>query len=240
MKFIITIVATFILHSAQSDYFGDGVSDMWERSGMIEGDMVLPRGQRNGLIAASYRWPNRQIPYVISNEYTANETQFIKNTLATEFARTCITVRPRTSADNDYVYVTRASEGCFSSVGRKGGKQILNLSRNGCIWYNTIVHEFVHAAGFYHQQSATERDNHVKINLQNVQEGKEHNFDKYNSSVITSYGFAYDYKSIMHYSKTAFSKNGLDTITPFHNESIGIYKVLSDIDIKKISKMYNC
>ncbi|KAF5291135.1 hypothetical protein FQA39_LY14377 [Lamprigera yunnana] len=237
---MLDLTLAVILHLVQSDYFGDGVSDMWERSGMVEGDMVLSRDQRNGLKAELYRWPNRQIPYVISNEYTYNEQQYIRNTLRTEFAKTCITVRPRSPADIDYVYVTNASAGCFSAVGRIGGKQILNLSKNGCIYYNTIVHEFLHAAGFYHQQSATDRDNYVTINWQNVIAGREDNFKKFNSSVITSYGLAYDYKSIMHYSRTAFSKNGLDTITPLKNVAIGVYQFLSNTDIEKISKMYNC
>ena len=42
--------------------------------------------------------------------------------------------------------------------------------------------------------------------------GKEHNFMKYNNSLIDSLGTPYDYRSVMHYSEKAFSKNGLPTI----------------------------
>ena len=42
--------------------------------------------------------------------------------------------------------------------------------------------------------------------------GEEHNFLKYNNSLIDSLGTRYDYLSVMHYSQDAFSRNGLPTI----------------------------
>jgi hypothetical protein len=35
----------------------------------------------------------------------------------------------------------------------------------------TIIHELLHALGFYHQQSATERDDYVRINWNNIEPG---------------------------------------------------------------------
>ncbi|KAF5272097.1 hypothetical protein FQA39_LY01180 [Lamprigera yunnana] len=241
MKFTITIVAVFVLHLAESLPFGDDVGNMWERSGEFEGDMVLLPEQKNGLVEDKYRWPNKEVPYEISNEYTADEAQFIRDTLTQEYARTCITVRPRTEADKNYVYINSQRSGCTSAVGYLGiGPQSLNIARKGCISYGTIVHEFLHSIGFWHQQSATERDDYVKINWENIQEGHEHNFDKYGTNYITSYGLPYDYKSIMHYGRKAYSKNNKDTITPYEDIEIGSFKVLSDIDIEKISKMFKC
>lgn len=88
----------------------------------------------------------------------------------------------------------------------------MNLQPNGCIYHRTIVHEFLHAAGFFHQQSATDRDNYITVVKANIIDGMEPNFDKYSSSLITSYGQAYDYYSILHYDPYAFTKNGLPTI----------------------------
>ena len=55
-------------------------------------------------------------------------------------------------------------------VGKVGGKQRLSLG-NGCVYSGTIIHEFLHAVGFYHEQSRPDRDQYVRINLQNVRGG---------------------------------------------------------------------
>jgi hypothetical protein len=44
--------------------------------------------------------------------------------------------------------------------------------------------------------------------------GNRHNFNKYTRSQIDSLNIPYDYGSIMHYGKRAFSNNGRDTIVP--------------------------
>lgn len=96
----------------------------------------------------------------------------------------------------------------------QGGAQVINLELNGCVWHGTAVHEMLHALGFYHQQSATDRDNYVKVIFENIKDGKAHNFIKYGADLITDFGVEYDYGSIMHYSNKAFSKNGKPTMQP--------------------------
>lgn len=74
----------------------------------------------------------------------------------------------------------------------RGGRQQLNLTPNqievGCFRLGTIIHEFLHALGFYHMQSASERDDYVEIVWENIQSGTEGNFAKYNDSIITNFG----------------------------------------------------
>lgn len=117
--------------------------------------------------------------------------------------------------------------------------QQLNLSP-GCLKKGTIIHETLHALGFFHQQSASNRDDYIKINFNNVKAGTENNFDKYPSNVVTDYGFGYDVASVMHYPAYAFSKNGKPTIERrYHgNEVMGQREGLSQIDVAKINKMY--
>jgi hypothetical protein len=79
----------------------------------------------------------------------------------------------------------------------RGGRQQLNLTPNtpevGCFRLYTIVHEFIHALGFYHMQSASERDDFVRILWENIQAGTENNFNKFEASHIDNFGVEYDY-----------------------------------------------
>ncbi|KAK5644643.1 hypothetical protein RI129_005943 [Pyrocoelia pectoralis] len=187
--------------------------NLWQRSGKFEGDMVLAPWQKNGVIDTALRWPNRNIPYEISDVFDEQQKAQIAEVLEREYAKTCVTVKPRVN-EPDYVYVSGDSTGCWAQVGRLGGRQELNLQTNGCVWNHTIVHEFLHAAGFYHQQSSVDRDDYVTIFWENILEGMAYNFDKYNADFITSFNESYDYASIMHYGMYAFTSNNKPTILP--------------------------
>jgi Astacin (Peptidase family M12A) len=73
----------------------------------------------------------------------------------------------------------------------RGGRQQLNLQPSdievGCFRLGTVIHEYLHAVGFYHMQSATERDEYVRIVWENIRAGTENNFDKYSADVITNF-----------------------------------------------------
>ncbi|UJR10624.1 hypothetical protein I4U23_014821 [Adineta vaga] len=95
------------------------------------------------------------------------------------------------------------------------------------------------ALGFWHEQSRTDRDDYVTIDFNNVQPGREHNFNKYSASATDTLDLPYDYNSVMHYSKTAFSINGLPTIiTKDSNVWIGQRNALSANDIEEIRRYY--
>uniref|UniRef100_A0A8C6V528 Metalloendopeptidase n=1 Tax=Neogobius melanostomus TaxID=47308 RepID=A0A8C6V528_9GOBI len=121
--------------------------------------------------------------------------------------------------------------------------QILSLGR-GCDHKAVIEHELLHALGFYHEQSRTDRDDYVDIWLDQVTPGLEHNFNKYNDDFITDQNTPYDYESVMHYRPFSFNKNeSIPTITtkiPEFYYIIGQYLDFSKMDTLRLNRMYNC
>lgn len=208
---------------------------------IYEGDIVLgPLGRFEAeeavaIDGASYRWPNSTIPYVLpAGHPKKTEIEWAINHVQ---STTNLCLVPRTN-QADYIQFTSGS-GCWSYVGKQGGRQDVNI---GACSQGSIAHEILHAAGIWHEQSREDRDTYITIKLANVTAGKEHNFNKHVADA-TDIG-TYDYGSIMHYGKTAFSKNGNNTIDikippGTAATTIGQRTGLSSKDKAGINKIYN-
>lgn len=156
--------------------------------------------------------------------------------------KTCLKFRPRHPHDRDYILITGDSGGgCWTTVGRRGGKQIVNLNvRDNCVTFGRVLHELMHVLGFYHQHSASNRDQYVEVVWKNILKAKNYNFLRYNSSEVTDFGVPYDFDSILHYPADAASKNGKPTLVALKsNVLIGQRMRLSKGDIIKINRMYH-
>lgn len=57
-------------------------------------------------------------------------------------------------------------------MGRQGGGQIVSLSRQGCLYHSTVQHELLHALGFNHEQTRSDRDNHIRVVWENIIDGQ--------------------------------------------------------------------
>ncbi|ETN67544.1 metalloproteinase [Anopheles darlingi] len=209
----------------------------------LEGDMLIDRpAGRNGLASTATRWPNGVVPFVIGGNFDAKGMQLIEEAINEYHAKTCIRFVPR-MAETDYVSFESSSSGCWSSVGRIGGKQAVNLQIPGCTTLvGTIIHEMMHALGFLHEQNREDRDSWVTIRTQNIKPGTANNFDKAKHGTTNSFGVEYDYGSIMHYSANAFSSNGQPTIVAKKSFSgtMGQREAFSENDLAKIKAMYGC
>ncbi|XP_055373692.1 hatching enzyme 1.2-like [Condylostylus longicornis] len=209
----------------------------------LEGDILMPPpSSRNGMISRAFRWPKGIIPYEIRGSFTAAELALIKHGLNEYHKKTCIRFKPRTN-EKDYISIVNSPSGCWSSIGRIGGRQDVNVQTPGCFvrGSGTFVHELMHAVGFLHEQTRHERDNYITIQYNNINKSFLHNFDKTSPSQANAFGTPYDYGSIMHYSAYAFSSNGQPTIIPKQKVSVmGQRNGFSEYDVMKINLMYKC
>ncbi|XP_053178986.1 low choriolytic enzyme-like [Scomber japonicus] len=208
------------------------------------GDIAVPTdlGNADPCTARGCLWPkatdgNVYVPYRISNQYSARERNTIVQGLRSFAQSTCIRFTPL-NRQQDFVDI-QSRQGCFSFVGRRGRAQVVSLSRQGCIFQQIVQHELLHALGFNHEQTRSDRDQHVRILLQNVIRGQEHNFRRIQTRNL---GTPYDYNSVMHYGRFAFSRNRQPTIVPIPNTNVPIGRAtqMSPTDILRVNRLYRC
>ncbi|XP_069559138.1 meprin A, alpha (PABA peptide hydrolase), tandem duplicate 1 [Brachyistius frenatus] len=206
---------------------------------LFEGDILIPEG-RNAMIDKRYRW-KFPIPYILGDDLDLNAKGCIHQAFEMYRLKSCIDFKPYEGEKTFIKFEKRG--GCFSSVGDQQTGQILSLG-SGCDHKAVIEHELLHALGFYHEQSRTDRDDYVNIWLDQVTPGLQHNFNKYNDDYITDQNTAYDYESVMHYRPFSFNKNeSIPTITtkiPEFYNIIGQYLDFSKMDTLRLNRMYNC
>ncbi|XP_065372111.1 zinc metalloproteinase nas-4-like [Calliphora vicina] len=215
-----------------------------ELGSYLEGDILMPQSSfilKNGLTSKTSRWPDGEVPFEIAGAFTKEELDIIAFAIDEYHAKTCIRFIPRTM-ESDYISIVRGNSGCWSSIGRVGGKQEVNLQTPGCLTKpGTAIHELMHALGFLHEQNRKERDSYVAIQLQNVQRMAVANFQRMPNTI--AFGVGYDYGSVMHYSPNAFSSNGQPTIVakkPEGRYAMGQRDGFSPMDVEKVNRMYRC
>lgn len=201
----------------------------------------LPRTMSYTISGGDYKWPGGAIPIVIDPSIyyaglSGNVLQGIK-----EFNSKTELCLLNHAGEKDFIKIVYQDidAGGRSYVGRQGGEQILILSKNSSV--RTVIHELMHAAGFYHEHSREDRDKYININFDNIKEDKKDNFQTEGGKSIGNY----DYCSIMHYSSNAFAKEGAGpTITcktddKACTECLGNATTFSSQDISNINLFYD-
>ncbi|KAL7406432.1 hypothetical protein ABVT39_019535 [Epinephelus coioides] len=211
---------------------------------LVLGDIAVPDGFQNAdpCTARGCLWPkatdgNVYVPYRISNQFSQRERDTIIQGLRSFAESTCIRFTPL-SRQEDFLEIQSRS-GCYSYVGRRGRGQIVSLMRQGCIFLGIIQHELLHALGFNHEQTRSDRDEHVRIIRENIIPGLEYNFEKFETRNL---GTPYDYNSVMHYPRYAFSRNRRPTIVPIPDENVSIGRAtqMNPTDILRVNRLYRC
>uniref|UniRef100_A0A3P8WWU0 Metalloendopeptidase n=1 Tax=Cynoglossus semilaevis TaxID=244447 RepID=A0A3P8WWU0_CYNSE len=211
---------------------------------LVEGDVVVSK-KRNALKCWSRycTWKKSlnglvEVPYSISDYYYDEEKVLIQKAMETFHQKTCVRFVPY-RGQSDHLSI-QSEMGCWSSIGRDGGAQVVSLSVYGCLDHGTIQHELLHALGFHHEHTRSDRDQYVRINWENLPAVC---FILSNSNYSNKIEFPTFILLFCFFFRTAFSSAlGAETITPIPDSSVptGQREDMSDLDVLRVNRLYGC
>ncbi|XP_068082184.1 zinc metalloproteinase nas-4-like [Anabrus simplex] len=217
-----------------------------------QGDIMLPfsmtrsENSKNAVSISSMLWPGGVIPYVFHSDVSDPRRMQIRKAMSVIEEGTCIRFIPWSNEAQHIEITSRSGAGCYSMVGRQvgvGGSQPVNLEYPGCFTkIGTIEHELLHVVGLLHEQARPDRNKFVEIKWQNIEKDHWPDFYKAPEDKVSTFGVPYGYKSIMHYPKNAFTKNGKPTIVSKMNPNLelGQRDAPTKNDLLKVRRMYRC
>nr|AJD25313.1 hatching enzyme-like protein [Plectreurys tristis] len=195
----LALAATFPAEEEEPN-FENG--DPMLREDLFEGDIMMDDNLLSvleGRIGADSNprilWPKGIVYYSFAPQVGDKTRTLLRQAAAHIQNKTCLQFQ-ETSAPQAHIEVF-PGKGCNSFIGRTGRTQRLNLQPNGCVYFGTIAHEMLHALGFLHEHTRSDRDSYVRINWSNIKKGHEHNFIKRKPNQNHLYGairlyFPYD------------------------------------------------
>nr|QNH72423.1 toxin candidate TRINITY_DN36730_c0_g1_i5 [Pachycerianthus maua] len=215
------------------------------KEGDVDGDVSEGLLRRSVIVDTRKLWPFKIVPYEILPN-AGPMLPFI-NQAFQEFAKhTCIVFRPRNEQDQHWIrIVSDPTQGCSSLVGRNFvavGPQPVNLAVPMCQKAGIVMHELMHAIGFWHEQSRFDRGKYVRVNWENIPPNARENFNRRHFSQIDYLETPYDVHSVMHYRNNELSMNGKPTMQFIKNNllQLGQREGFSQTDVARIKALYKC
>lgn len=226
---------------------------------LVEGDIICPDDygkEKNvptvylGPKDKNRLWLKRLVPFLIDASYSEAQSKIILEAVKEiESSVSCLKFKllsTKPNDDEDYIWI-QPLEGCYSAIGRQTGKQDLSLTA-ACFTSGkgTIIHEFMHALGIWHEHTRPDRDNYVYVYFEHILTEAQDNYKKRPQNMVDLVGEPYDYYSIMHYGAYDFSidPSSLPTLWPLDEEidakEMGQRSYITELDKSKLSKLYRC
>ncbi|ELU07351.1 hypothetical protein CAPTEDRAFT_141899 [Capitella teleta] len=197
------------------------------------------RKKRNAVSIEAYLWPGGVVPYVFATGYSKRLDARSMDVIMEE---TCIQYRPKEADDENWMQIGEESPGCFAMIGRGNTETTVNLAADCTNAMGRVQHELLHALGFWHEHSRSDRDDYVTVVWENIQEDSADNFEKRTSN-IDNQNIGYDYGSVMHYAEDFFTKvEGEPTLVTSRPEgaAIGQRVLMSPSDYAGVNIRYGC
>ncbi len=181
-------------------------------------------------------WNDSEIPYFIAADLP--NPQRVQAALTYLQQKTSLRFTLLQDQDDAIVF-EKWTENCYSLLGKQGGHQPIRIADN--CGTREILHELMHALGFPHEQSRSDRDQYVDILWDNIDPKYRDQFLSVPDSFMEMVkGTPFDYHSLMLYPTDMFAlqkgnptmraKNG----TPIQPVTAG----LSEIDIDRLQRLY--
>ncbi|XP_056418984.1 astacin-like metalloendopeptidase [Hyla sarda] len=209
----------------------------------LEGGDINYKRSRSAIQCPGCLWKKSangtvQVPFTFPSVYTDFERSMVSEVMKEFEVMTCVKFVSRTT-EVDYLAIESA-DGCWSYVGKVGGKQVVSISMPACTKYTLIQHELMHTLGFFHEQTRKDRDQYIKILWENISPSDYINFDYDGGSTLN---LPYGYNSIMHYGSKDYSRvSGKPSMVVKGDpkRSLGQTTGMDDVDVLKVNAAYNC
>ena len=189
-------------------------------------------------------WPKGRVPFKFATNrfyFTQEEKKEVRRAMKEFHRKTCIKFVNR-RRERNFIKIVKVNawgetDACESYVGRVGGGQEVTLG-SWCYRKEVIIHELMHALGFYHEHTKAKSKEFVTIKRHRIQDGMENNFKIHRRHHPVVARSPYDICSIMHYDKSwLVDKNDNDRHCPY---PMGDAKTFSKRDLDRLLKMYKC
>lgn len=201
--------------------------------GQVEGDFKGSEGIT--AINPIERWKDPKIPYVLPPSFPLHkEVQEVLTYLNRQSQLQWVPY----NGELDAIVFQETKEHCFSFLGKTGGLQPVLLSKK--CGFQEILHELLHAVGFIHEHSRTDRDAYVEVLWPQIQSPYESQFKKIPEiwmDLVRDRPF--DYQSVMLYPPNSFSKQSQPTLRSKTSTSIlPTKKGLSPEDLSRLRELF--
>ncbi|CAB4056245.1 unnamed protein product [Lepeophtheirus salmonis] len=214
------------------------------------------------------------IPYTLAQGFSKTDLSLIQSAMDEIENKTCVRWVPRNGEKNYvYIKNNERGCFAVLGYNQYRRMHVLNLQRsNGfssCMVSGIVQHEMLHILGYHHEQTRPDRDSYVKIHWDRIQRDSLNNYfkniydnaavippkcqplsnattfdDCYSGFTIDTFGYAYDYGSVMHYGLADFQtsdNNTMDVLrfVPFGIE-VGQRNGMTELDALKVKAKYKC